>query len=177
MQEWVCKVLAVSFCQRFRECPPMMGASSAFVDKGSIMNHTALRSLTQLMQPNNVIEVVRYTASLPCPKETWKMETGHRPPISQLLPRDSPLHDVECGTHSAISTFRRLGLFHLSPGCLFPHTHRQGLPKMSSISDSGHHITVHSIAVFSSTLGPHQYYDRDTHAGTGDGHQSLSLPE
>ena len=131
------------------------GSSSAFVDKGAIMNRTALRSLTQLMQPNNVIEVVRYTASLPCHKETRKMETDHRPLISQLLPRDSPLHDVECGTHTAISTSRRLCLFRRSRGCLFQHTHPQGLPNIYSISHWGHRIPIQSIAVFSSTLGIH----------------------
>ena len=40
----------------------MTGASSAFVDKGSIMKCTALRSLIQFMQQNNVVEVVRDTA-------------------------------------------------------------------------------------------------------------------
>ena len=45
------------------ECPPKMGASSACVDKGSIMKRTMLRSLIQSMQQNNVVEVVRDTTS------------------------------------------------------------------------------------------------------------------
>ena len=50
--------------------------------------------------------------------------------------------------------------------------------KMSSISDSGHHIPIPGTAVwpFSSTLGIHQDYDRDQNAGKRDGHQSLSVP-
>ena len=115
---------------------------------------------------------------LPCPKEVRRLETRHRPLISQLLPRDSPLHDGECGKHSTISPSRRLGHFHRSCGCLFPHTHPYRLPKMSSISDSGHHIPIPGTTVwpFSSTLGIHQDYDRDQNAGTRDGHQSLSVP-
>ena len=42
---------------------PKMGASSACVDKGSIMKRTMLRSLIQSMQQNNVVEVVRDTTS------------------------------------------------------------------------------------------------------------------
>ena len=42
---------------------PMTGASFAFVDKGSSMKRTALRSLIQSMQQNNVVEVVRDTAT------------------------------------------------------------------------------------------------------------------
>ena len=71
--------------------------------------------------------------------------------ISQVLesplPRDSSLHGGECGKHSAISPSRRRGHFHRSCGYLFPHTHSQRLPKMSSISDSGHHIPIPGTAV------------------------------
>ena len=91
---------------------------------------------------------------LPCPKEVRRLETSHRPFISQLLPRDSPLQDGKCGKHSAISPSRRLGHFHRSCGCLFPHTHPQRLSKISSISDSGHHIPIPGTTVwpFSSTF-------------------------
>ena len=94
------------------------------------------------------------------------------------LPTDSPLHDGECGNHSAISPSRRLGHFHRSCGYLFPHTHPQRLPKMSSISNLGHHIPILGTAVwpFSSILGILQDYDRDQNVGTRDGHQSLSVP-
>ena len=83
--------------------------------------------------------------------------------LQSPLPRDSPLHDGECGKHSAISPSRRMGHFHRSCGYLFPHTHPQRLPKMSSISDSGHHIPIPGTAVwpFSSILGIYQDYDRD----------------
>ena len=76
--------------------------------------------------------------------------------------------------HLAISPSRRLGHLHRSCGYLFPHTHPQRLPKMSSISD---HIPIPVTAVwpFSSTLGIHQD-DRNQNAGTRDGHQSLSVP-
>ena len=98
--------------------------------------------------------------------------------LKSPLPRDSPLHDGECGNHSPISPLRRLGHFHRSCGYLFPHTHPQRLPKMSSISDSGHHIPIPGTAVwsFSSTLGINQDFDRDQNAGTRDRHQSLSVP-
>ena len=62
---------------------------------------------------------------LPCPKEVRRLETSHRPLISHLLPRDSPLPDGECGKHSAISPSRCLGHFHRSCGYLFPHIHPQ----------------------------------------------------
>ena len=62
---------------------------------------------------------------LPCPKEIRRLETSHRPLISHLLPRDSPLPDGECRKHSAISPSRCLGHFHRSCGYLFPHTHPQ----------------------------------------------------
>ena len=83
--------------------------------------------------------------------------------LQSPLPRDSPLHDGECGKHSAISPSRRLGHLNRFCGYLFPHTHPQRLPKVSSISDSGHHIPIPGIAVwhFSSTLGIHQDCDRD----------------
>ena len=65
--------------------------------------------------------------------------------------------------HLAISPSRRLGHFHRSYGYLFPHIHPQRLMKMSSISDSGHHIRIPGTAVwpFSSTLSILQDYDRD----------------
>ena len=105
------------------------------------------------------------------------MENSHRPLNSQLLPRDSSLHDGECGKHLAISPSRRLGHFHRSCGCLFPYTLPQRLPKISLISDSGQNIPIPVTAVwpFSSTLGIHQDYDRDQNAGIRDGHQSLSV--
>ena len=56
----MCDVLEVGFRFQFR-VPLMMGDSSAFADKGSIMKHTALRFLIQSMQQNNVVEVVRDT--------------------------------------------------------------------------------------------------------------------
>ena len=104
---------------------------------------------------------------LPCPNEVRSMETSH-----------STLHDGECRKHSAISPSRRLDHFQRSCGCLFPHTHPQRLPTISSISDSGHHIPIPGTIVwpFSSTLGIDQNYDRDQNAGTRDGHQSLSVP-
>ena len=46
---WVCNDLEVGFRLRFRQCPPITGAPYAFVDKGSIVKHTALRSLIQSM--------------------------------------------------------------------------------------------------------------------------------
>ena len=80
--------------------------------------------------------------------------------------------------HSVISPSRCLGHFHRSCGYLFPHTHPQRLLKMSSISDSEHHIPIPGTTVwpFSSTSGIHQDYDRDQNASTRDGHQSLSVP-
>ena len=62
-----------------------------------------------------------------------------------------------------ISPSKRLRHFHRSCGYLFPHTHPHRLPKMSSISDSGHHIPIPGTVVwpFSSTLGILQDYDRD----------------
>ena len=83
--------------------------------------------------------------------------------LQSPLPRDYPLHDGECGKHSAISPSRRLGHFHRSCGYLFPHTDPQGLPKISSFSDSGHHIPIPGTAVwpFSSILGILQDYDGD----------------
>ena len=65
---------AASWCAMFwksvsvfsSECPPMTGAPSAFVDKGSIVKRTALRSLIQSMQQNNVVEVVCDTTSPGC---------------------------------------------------------------------------------------------------------------
>ena len=144
------------------------------------MKRTALWSLIQSMQQNSVVEVVHDTTSPGCYSHQRSQEVGdsHRPRISQLLPRDSPLHDADYGKHSAISPSRCLGHFHRSCGCLFSHTHPQRLPKMSSISDSGNHIPIPGTAVwpFSSTLGIHQDYDRDQNAGTPDGHQSLSVP-
>ena len=143
---------------------PMTASPSAFVDKGSTVKRTALLSLIQSMQ-----QKVRCRGSL-------------RHYISRVLqstlPRDSPLHDGECGKHSTISPSRRLGHFHRSCGYLFPHTHPPRLPKMSSISDSEHHIPIPGTVVspFSSTLGMFQDYDRDENAGTRDGHQSLSVP-
>ena len=114
----------------------------------------------------------------PCPKEVRRLESSHQPVISQHLPRDSSLHDGKCGNHSAISPSRRLGHFDRSCGCLFPHTHPQRLSKISSISDSGHHIPIPGTTVwpFSSTLGIYKDYDRYQNAGTRDGHQSLSVP-
>ena len=49
--------------------------------------------------------------------------------LQSPLSRDSPLHDGECGKHSAISPSRCLGHFHRSCRYLFPHTHPQRLPK------------------------------------------------
>ena len=90
-----------------------------------------------------------YSSKKYCSKEVRRLE------ISQLLPRDSSLHDRECRKHSAISPSRRLGHFHRSCGCLFPYTHPQRLPKISSISDSGQNIPIPGTAIwpFSSTLG------------------------
>ena len=98
--------------------------------------------------------------------------------LQSPLPRDSPLHDGECGKHSTISPSRRLGHFHRSCGYLFPHTHPHRLPKMSSISDSGHYITIPGTVVwpFSSTLGILQDYDRDQNAGTCNGHHVSGQP-
>ena len=109
---------------------------------------------------------------LPCYKEVRRLENSHRPLNSQLLPRDSSLHDGECGKHSAISPSRRLGHFHRSCGCLFPYTLPQRLPTTSSISDSGQNVPIPGTAVwpFSSILGIHQDYDRDQNAGTHDEH-------
>ena len=109
---------------------------------------------------------------LPCYKEVRRLENSHRPLNSQLLPRDSSLHDGECGKHSAISPSRRLGHFHRSCGCLFAYTLPQRLPKTSSISDSGQNVPIPDTAVwpFSSILGIHQDYDRDQNAGTHDEH-------
>ena len=45
------------------EFSPMTGASYAFVDKGCIMMRTALRSLIQFLQQNNVVQGARDTAS------------------------------------------------------------------------------------------------------------------
>ena len=47
------------------------------------------------------------------------------------------------------------------------------IPRISSISDSGHHIPIPGTAIWPlpSTLGIHQDYDRDQNAGTRDGHQ------
>ena len=74
--EWVCNILEVGFRLRFRECPP-------FVDKGSIVKRTATRSLIQSMQT----------------KQCCRGSLRHY--ISRVLqsplPRDSPLHDGECG--------------------------------------------------------------------------------
>ena len=80
------------------------------------------------MPQNNVVEVVRDTTSPGCYSHLFlvpKKSGGWRPLISQLLPRDSSLHDGECGKYSAISPSRCLGHFHRSCGCLFPHTHPQ----------------------------------------------------
>ena len=99
-------------------------------------------------------------SSLPCPKEVRRLETSHRPLISQLLPRDSPLHDGNCGKHSAICPLRAWvtsidANFHIPT-------------KMSSISDSGRHIPIPGSTVwpFSRTFGIHQDYDRDQNADT-----------
>ena len=54
------------FPSSLRECPPLTGAPSAFVDKGSIRKRTVLQSLIQSMQQNNVVEVVRDTTSPGC---------------------------------------------------------------------------------------------------------------
>ena len=112
--------------------PSWTGVPSAFVDKGSIVKHTALPSLIQSMHQNNRCRgslrhyISRVLQSpLPCPKEIRRLETSHRPLISHLLPRDSPLPDGECRKHSAISPSRCLGHFHRSCGYLFPHIHPQ----------------------------------------------------
>ena len=174
-------VLEVGFRIRFRECHPLTDTPSAFVDKGSIMKRTTLRSLIQSIQQNNLVEVVRDTTSPGCyshqSKEVRRLETSQRSLISQLLPRDSSLHDGECGKHSTISPSRSLGHFHRSCGCLFPYIHPQRLPKISSISDSGQNIPIPGTAVwaFSRNLDIHQDYDRDHNAGTCDGHQSRSV--
>jgi len=129
--EWVCSVLEVGFRLWFRECPPLTSTPSAFVDKGSIMKRTTLRSLIQSMQQMNVVEVgsprhyISRVLPPPCSKEVRRLETSHRPLISQLLPRDSSLQDGECRKHSAISPSRCLGHFHRSCGCLFLYTHPQ----------------------------------------------------
>ena len=99
----------------------MAGAPSAFVDKNSIMKHSALRSLIQSMQQNNVVEVVCDTISPGCYSHLF-LEIPHF------------TMESEGGKHSAISPSRRLGHFHRSCGYLFPHTHPQRLP----YTNSGH---------------------------------------
>ena len=92
--------------------------------------------------------------------------------LQSPLPRDSPLHYGECG--SIRRSLPRDAW--VTCGYLFPLTHPQRVPKISSISESGHHIPIPGTAVwpFSSTLGIHQDYDRDQNTGTRDGHQCLS---
>ena len=88
MQQVDVRFLEVGFRLQFR-VPPMTVDSSAFVDKGSIVKRTVLQSLIQSMQQNYVVEVVRdrvLLSPLPCPEEVRKMETSHRPLISQFLP-------------------------------------------------------------------------------------------
>ena len=83
--EWVCNVLEFSFQLRFRECPPLTSTPSAFVDKGSIMKRTALGSLIQSMQQNNIVEVLRDTSTSPvCYSHAFlvpKKSGGWRPVI------------------------------------------------------------------------------------------------
>ena len=91
--EWVCNVLEVGFRLRFRECPPLTGAPSAFVDKGSIRKRTVLRSLIQSMQQNNVLEVVCDTTSPGCYSHLF-LEIPHFTmesveSIRRSLPRDA----------------------------------------------------------------------------------------
>ena len=64
--------------------PPLTGAPSAFVDKGSIMKRPSLRSLIQSMQQNNVVEVVCDTTSPGCYSHLFlvpKKSGGWRPDI------------------------------------------------------------------------------------------------
>ena len=128
---------------------PMTAALSTCVDKGSIVKRTALRTLIQSIQQRCKGSLRHYISRV----------------LQSPLPRDSPLHDGECGSrkHSAISPSRHLCHLHRSCGYPFPHTHPQRLQRMSSISDSGHHIPIPVTAVwpFASTLGIHQVYDRD----------------
>ena len=82
--EWVCSVLEVGFRLWFRECPPLTSTPSAFVDKGSIMKRTTLRSLVQSMQQKNIVEVVRDTTSPGCYSHLFlvpKKSGGWRPVI------------------------------------------------------------------------------------------------
>ena len=73
----------VDFRLRFR-VSPLTGTPSAFVDKGSIMKRTTLRSLIQSMQQNNVVEVVRDTTSPGCYSHLFivpKKSGGWRPVV------------------------------------------------------------------------------------------------
>ena len=143
---------------------PWRVTQSAFVDKGSIVKHTAPPVTGRVHATNNVVEVVCDTTSPRCYSYLFleiphfTMESAES--IQRYLPRDTWVSSIDfCGY-------------------LFPHTHPQRLPKMSSFSGSGHHISIPGTVVylFSSTLGILQDYDRDQNAGTRDGHQSLSVP-
>ena len=161
--EWVCNVLEVGFRLQFRDSPPMMGAPSAFVGKGSSVKHSALWPLIQSMQQNNVVEVVCDTTSPECYTHLFL---------------EIPLFTMESAESIRLSLPRDAGVTSIVLVDTYFHIHPQRLLKMSSISDSGHHIPIPGTGVwhFSSTLGIHQDYDRVQNAGTCDGHQSLSVP-
>ena len=98
--EWVCNILEVGFHLRFRECPPHDGSPICICRQGLYREaHSPL-----------VTDTVHAT-KLHC-------RGSLRHYISRVLqsplPRDSPLHDGECGKHSGISPSRHLGLFHRS---------------------------------------------------------------
>ena len=85
----------VGFRLRFRET----GAPSAFVDKGSIVTHTALRSLIQSMQQYNVVGVVCDTTSPVCYSHLFleiphfTMESAES--IRRFLPRDARVTSID----------------------------------------------------------------------------------
>ena len=141
----------------------MAGDPSAFVDKGSIVRRTALRSLIQSILQNNVVEVVCDTTSPGCYNHLF-LEIPHFTMESEKV-----FGELSLETPGSLPSILWI------PISTYPSTE---VTEMSSISNSGHHIPIPGTAVwpFSSTLGIHQDYDRDQNAGTHDGHQSLSVP-
>ena len=93
-------------------CHKMNGSAFALL-------HLGLRHCLTIFQPSYscrtrwsvVTERMPYTrARLPSPKEVRRMETSYRPLISQLITRDSPLHDGKCGKHSVVSPSSRVSV-------------------------------------------------------------------
>ena len=151
----------VGFRLRFRET----GAPSAFVDKGSIVTHTALRSLIQSMQQYNVVGVVCDTTSPVCYSHLF-LEIPH---FSRWRVRKA-FGDFSLETPGSLPSILWV------PISTYPST-----KVTENVFDFrlGTHYTNsgHCRLAFLQQLGySPRLYDRYQNAGTRDGHQSRSVP-